>query len=68
MWIENKDEGVGTFYDGNSFSKIQSGWTSPGRPLDASERGTLSQYLAPRMLVKMTYQNIFFFIHILTIY
>lgn len=61
MWIKKKDEGVGTFYDGNSFCKIQSGWTPPGCPLDASERGTLSQYLAPRMLVKTRYQNIFFF-------
>lgn len=43
------------------FCKIQSGWTSPGGPLDASERGILSQYLAPRMLVKTRYQNIFFF-------
>lgn len=59
--FKKKDEGVGTFYDGNSFCKIQSGWTSPGGPLDASERGTLSQYLAPRMLVKTRYQNIFFF-------
>lgn len=61
VWIKKKDEGVGTFYDGNSFCKIQSGWTSPGGPLDASERGALSQYLAPRMLVKTRYQNIFFF-------
>lgn len=60
MRVKQKDEGVGTFYDGNSFCKIQSGWTSPGGPLDASERGALSQYLAPRMLVKMRYQNICF--------
>lgn len=46
---------------------LQSGWTFPGALLDASERGALSQYLAPRMLVKMRYQNIFFFIHILFI-
>lgn len=31
-----------------------------GPSLDASERGTLSQYLAPRMLVKTRYQSIFF--------
>lgn len=61
MWFKTKDEGVGTFFYGNSFCKIQSGWTSPGGPLDASKRGTLSQYLAPRMLVKTRYQNIFFF-------
>lgn len=33
---------------------------SLGGPLDTSERGALSQYLAPRMLVKTRYQNIFF--------
>lgn len=42
MWIKQKDEGVGTFYDGISFCKIESGWTSPGAPLDASERNFIT--------------------------
>lgn len=63
---EKKSEELGTFF--RMVNLRQSSWTSAGAPLDASERGTSSQYLAPRMLVKTRYQNIFFFfIHILFI-